>query len=195
MITKEVLQDFYLKQGKSMQQIAVLLNCSLHKVAYWMEKRQVKRRSISDAIYLLNNPDGDPFLFTQPTTLEEAQLLGLGIGLYWGEGAKTYKTTIRLGNSDPLLINTFIDFLVKIFRIERNHLRFGLQIFNDLDPEAVLNYWLKVLNVPRSQFHKKIVITPSRAKGTYRKKSEYGVLTVYFHNKKFRDLLFSLMPR
>src|SRR3989344_2914295 len=98
-----------------MQEIADFLNCSLHKVAYWMEKHQVKTRSRSDATYLKRNPNGDPFKFRQPKNLGEAWLFGLGIGLYWGEGTKANQGSVRLGNTDPELIKKFIQFLVTFF--------------------------------------------------------------------------------
>jgi len=44
------------------------------------------------------------------------------------------------------------------------------------------------LEVNNSQFQK-VVITQPRGKRTHRKKIKHGVLTVYFHNKKLRDVL------
>ena len=72
-------------------------------------------------------------------------------------------------------------------------LRFGLQIFSDTDPEIALDYWAKIIGFSKKQFLPKVVVTPSRGVGSYRKKSEYGVLTVYFHNKKLKNLLMSML--
>ena len=47
MIKKEKLEMSYFKEDKSMQDIATSLGCSLHKVKYWMEKHNLKIRSIS----------------------------------------------------------------------------------------------------------------------------------------------------
>jgi len=187
------LKDLYLKQKKSMKQIATRNNCSVNKVSYWMRKYKISKRSISEAIYSLNNPNGDPFKFNRPKSIEDAVLFGLGIGLYWGEGTKKDKCTLRIGNSDPALINNFILFLERIFNIDRNKLRFSLLIFNDHDPEKILNYWATRLNMNKKQFYKSTVINLHR-KGTYRSKSENGVIILYFHNKKLRDKLVSLLP-
>ncbi len=176
-----------------MQDIATELHCSLHKVQYWMQKYAIKIRSTSDAIYLKNNPDGDPFKFSPPKTLSQAELFGFGLGLYWGEGTKADKTSVRLGNTDPELIAKFIEFLVKIFGVKREALHFGLQLFNDLPKNTAMDFWQKKLRINSSQFYKTIV-TESRGKGTYRKKSKYGVLTVYCHNRKLRDLLVGMLP-
>src|SRR5271157_4776813 len=103
MIEKEILADLYFNRKKSMQEIARDLNCSLHKVSYWMK---------------------------------------LGIGLYWGEGNKKNIGSIRLGNTNPRLICSFVEFLIKIFGINVPKLRFGLQIFSDIQQAEALNFWL-----------------------------------------------------
>lgn len=192
-LEKSVLEQLYRKEGKSMNKIAKHLGCSLHKVAYWMQKYTITTRSIGDAIYLKNNPNGDPFILTLPKNLKDAELFGFGLGLYWGEGTKADKGAVRLGNSDYKLIEKFIEFLVAIFKIKRSDLKFGLQIFNDVSPSEALDFWQEKLKIDKGQFYK-TVVTKSRGKGTYRKKSKYGVLTVYYHNRKMRDLLVSMIP-
>lgn len=193
MISKNKLEKLYTKDGTSMKEIATLLGCSVNKVVYWMDKYQIKRRSISDAIYTKHNPNGDPFKVVQIDTKKKAELYGLGIGLYWGEGNKANKHSVRLGNTDPELIKTFIQFLNELFSVPKNKMKFGLQIFSDTDPQTALNFWTKKLDVKPSQFYK-ITVTISGALGTYRKKSPYGVVTLYYHNKKLRDILVGLLP-
>mgnify|MGYP001604613233 CR=1 FL=1 len=188
MIKKEILKELYLEKGNSMQDIANSLNCSVHKVSYWLLKHNIHSRSISEAIYLKNNPDGDPFKFIELKEFNDAILFGLGMGLYWGEGTKANKDSVRLGNTDPALIRRFMDFLIKLFGVKRRDFKFGLQIFTDIEIDEALDFWAKTLKIRYSQFYKPI-ITISGSIGTYRKKSRYGVLTVMYHNKKLRDLL------
>lgn len=193
MIAKEQLEKFYLQDKISMMDIALKLDCSVNRVVYWMDKHQIKRRTLSEAIYQRANPNGDPFKVRPIKTLEEARLFGLGMGLYWGEGTKTNKYSVRLGNTDPELIKAFMKFLVELFGVKKERLRFSLQIFSDIDPETALSFWLKELGVEASQFGK-IVVTISGSIGTYRKKSEFGVVTVHFHNKKLRDIIVGMLP-
>ncbi|MDD4319822.1 MAG: hypothetical protein PHW10_05885 [Candidatus Peribacteraceae bacterium] len=193
-ITRATLEKLYGQRQLSMQAIAQKLKCSVHKVTYWMQRYGLQRRSISDAIYIKHNPSGDPFRFTPPTTKQEFQLYGLGLGLYWGEGTKADKVSIRLGNTDPLLILAFLRFLSTFFGIRRADVRFGLQIFSDVSPAIALKFWRLKLKVPASQFFK-ITVTPSRGKGTYRKKCPNGVLTVYYSNTKLRRLLQELLSQ
>lgn len=188
MFEKEFLEKEYLENRKSVSDISKELNCSQNKVTYWLEKHGIQKRNISESQYLKKNPKGNPFFFSAPKTKEEWFLYGLGIGLYWGEGNKKSKTAIRLGNTDPDLLKYFLEFLVVIYNIDRTRLRFGLQIFSDNSPVKVKKYWCDVLAISPESFQK-IVVTPSVKKGTYIKKSEYGVLTIYFSNTKIRDII------
>ncbi|MDP3974731.1 MAG: helix-turn-helix domain-containing protein [Candidatus Jorgensenbacteria bacterium] len=192
-IPRAVLVRWYSERGKSMPEVADILQCSPHKVKYWLEKYEIPRRRYSEALYLKNNPDGDPFRFTPPQNMKEAELFGLGVGLYWGEGNKADKKSVRIGNTDPLLIKRFIEFLVVIFHIKKEDLKFSLQIFSDMSPAAAMDFWMKRLKIKRGQFYK-TTVTRSGSIGTYRKKSRYGVLTVYYHNTRLRDLFSTLLP-
>ncbi len=190
-ISERKLKNLYLNQKKSSAEIASFFKCSEHKVNYWLKKYNISKRSISEAIYNKCNPQGDPFKVQPILNINDAKLFGLGLGLYWGEGNKKNKNSVRLGNSDPLIINNFIKFLIGIFKIKRNKLRFGLQIFGDLSERKVLSFWLKELKefgINKSQFFK-VTMTPSRSLGNYREKSKLGVLTVHFANTKLKNLI------
>ena len=116
------------------------------------------------------------------------------MGLYWGEGTKADKKSVRLGNTDPMLIEKFIEFLVKILGFDKNRIKFSLQIFSDVNSEEAKNYWTSQLEIRPTQFYKKITITKSGKVGTYRKKNKYGVLTIYCHNTKLRNILIDMLP-
>jgi hypothetical protein len=185
---KGILLDLYLKQKLSSAEIARVFKCSASRIDYWLRKYEIQKRSISDAVYQRNNPHGDPFSMKRISSPEDAFLQGLGIGLYWGEGNKKSLHSVRLGNSDPDLIRKFVIFLVHIYGIDVRKLRFGLQLFNDSDPEHAIRYWSGQLDVPRERFHK-VTISKVRGEGTYKTKSQHGVLTVHFNNKRLRDLI------
>ncbi|MSR67202.1 hypothetical protein EXS65_00010 [Candidatus Peribacteria bacterium] len=191
-IDEQLLRRLYIEKEQSMKQIADRCHCSLHKVEYWMNNYGIPRRSISDGVYRRYHPNGDPFVFDPPRTFADWKLFGMGIGLYWGEGTKANKYSVRLGNTDPELLRTFLEFLVRFFRIKKVDCRFGLQVFTDMEPTKVLDFWSKKLKIPKRQFYK-LTVTRSGSLGTYRKKSQYGVVTIYYHNRKLRDLLVSFL--
>lgn len=187
-ISKDKLIKLYVKDKKSCKEIGVILGVSDRRVDYWIKKYNIPKRSISDAIYAKCNPGGDPFSIKHPSTVEEAILYGIGIGLYWGEGTKRNKYSVRLGNTDPKLIKKFIDFLETFYKIDTKKLKVGLQIFSDMKSSAVKKFWQKELNISSQRFQK-VIVTTARGVGTYKNKIQHGVLTVYFNNKKLRDIL------
>ena len=166
--------------------------CSEQKINYWLKKYKIRKRTISEAIYQFKNPKGDPFKIKVPTGLTDGILYGLGLGLYWGEGEKRGGSSLRLANTDFRLINKYILFLENICGIKKTSLRFGLHIFNDVDSEKALFHWMKNLKIKRNQFYK-VQITKSRGSGTYRYKSEYGVIIVYFNNTKLKKAIIDLI--
>ncbi len=118
----------------------------------------------------------------------------MGLGLYWGEGAKRGNGGVRLTNTDPKLLKKFIQFLQTIFFVDKDRLKFSLQIFSDIDEGEAQNYWIKELNIRRSQFYKTI-ISKVRNKGTYKYKSEHGVIIVYFNNVRLKKLICEMIDK
>lgn len=186
MISRKTLLKLYSRY--SANEIARIINCSPGQVNYWLKIFKIKKRSISDAVYKKHNPNGDPFRVKLPKNNKEAFLFGIGLGLYWGEGTKSNKMSIRLGNTNPRIIKCFVKFLQTFYKIDKDKLRFGLQIFGDIPKEETLNFWQRELDVDKAQFYK-VLVSKIRGEGTYKIKSKYGVITVYFNNKKLRDIL------
>ena len=190
MLSEKLLNSLYLEKSMSTRDIARIQKCSEHKVNYWIRKYNIPKRSIADALYAKHNPSGDPFLLKKIQNPKDAQLFGIGLGLYWGEGNKKNINSVKLGNTDPGMIRIFIKFLMELMGVKINKLRFGLQIFSDLRKSVVLDFWLNSLQkfgIVREQFYK-VTVTPARSIGTYREKSQYGVLTVYVHNIKLKKI-------
>jgi len=183
------LSKLYILEKKSVREIAKLLHCSENKINYWLAKFGIPKRSIADAAYLKWNPNGDPFSPASIKNSQDAFLYGLGLGLYWGEGNKSNRVSVRIGSTDPMLIKSFLGFLRTVYKIDTQRVRFGLQIFSEMSPKKALTFWCKHLNVSPGQFYKKLVVTPTRAQETYRKKIQHGVVTLYFNNKKLRDTI------
>src|SRR3989344_5103354 len=104
LLSFEKIKKLYIKDKKSSLEIARLIGCSERTVNYWLAKYKIPKRTISEAIYIKHNPNGDPFKFVAPKDFKEAKLFGIGLGLYWGEGTKADQFSIRLGNTDPMLI-------------------------------------------------------------------------------------------
>jgi len=129
-------------------------------------------------------------MFKNPKTLHEMFIFGLGLGLFWGEGSKRNIHAVRLSNSDPALVKKFIDFLVDIYNINKNKLKFQLLSYDDLGSKELVVFWTKYLAVKNSQFFKTTILK-RRGMGTYLHKMRHGVIIVNFGNIKLRNLLCS----
>ncbi|MCR4264359.1 MAG: hypothetical protein NUV98_06605 [Candidatus Roizmanbacteria bacterium] len=184
-ISQSQLSQLY-KSGKSMKEISQILHCSQNKIVYWMNKYGITRRMRSEAVYIKANPLGDPFNIKQKLLPEDRFLLGLGIGLYWGEGEKVSKYSVRVANTDPYLILTFSRFLKEICRVKTDKMRYSIVCFNDTDTFQAQQYWSKLLGVPAVKFGK-IVQIPKQGKGIYKRKSKFGVCTLTVSNMKLKE--------
>ena len=189
---KVLLEELYHSKGMSVSKIAQALCLSRHKVERAMKTHEIAVRSKVETAYLQHNKS---FTIKTDLSTEELTLYGLGIGLYWGEGNKVDVYSVRLGNTDPDLILTFVNFLMTICGVKKSDIRFGLQIFNDMDRTSALNFWMDKLASDRTSFHDTVSVIPPQGQGSYRHKSEHGVLQVYVSNKRLKTWLMNEIAR
>src|SRR3989344_3975019 len=146
--TLKRLSRLYITKQKSAKEIADLFGCSEHGINYWLKKYNIKKRSLSDAIYAKHNPDGDPFKIRKNLSVKDLKLNSLGLGIYWGEGDKSPNNkSVRLGNTDPFLIKKFREFLRKIYLVKEKKIKYGLILFNDSKESTAVNFWKKYLGI------------------------------------------------
>lgn len=188
LVSDEAIRELYVEQKLSVRQIAELARCSQNAIRDHLKKMGVERRSVSEAIYALKNPDGDPFKWRMPLTAEEWQLFGMGLGLYWGEGNKRNKQAIRICNTDSRLLKAFMDFMEKFFCMGPEKAKAHVQMFNDMDVEETAEFWRNELGLSEEQFGKPMM-TISNSMGTHNNKSKYGVCSLYYQNTKLTALV------
>jgi len=186
-LNKTTLKQLYGK-GLSMSEIAQIQQCSVHKIVYWMNKYRIDRRSRSEALYRRLNPFGDPFQIKNNLTQKDLFLKGLGLGIYWGEGNKVSPYVISVTNTDPFMLQSFILFLKVICSVKSEKIGYSIVCFNDSDVDEVSAYWSHELQVPVEKFGK-IVQVRQQGKGTYKKKSKFGVCAVTVCNIKLKQWL------
>lgn len=192
-ISKDILIQLY--QNKlSMMEISKKLNCSLNKISYWMHKYKIPRRKISNALYIKNNPLGNPYKIKKIKLDNYSFLLGLGLGIYWGEGNKADKYSIRVGTSDPNMILTFRHFLITICSVKNEKFHYSLMCFKDTNPNTAAEFWAKKLKIKKIQLGK-ITQIASMGKGTYKKISKNGVCTIYVYNIKLKKWLMAELEK
>jgi Homeodomain-like domain len=109
-------------------------------------------------------------------TLKYHPLFIAGLMLYWGEGDKSTSSTsqIRLGNVDPNLLRVYLTFLLEICGVQKEKIWASVHIYEDLNEGKCIQYWSKILNVSKKQFHKSPVLVGKHKT----KRLPYGTCTV-----------------
>jgi hypothetical protein len=107
-------------------------------------QRAKKRKSLLDAKELAIKDIGK---FTK------RDLFMFGIGLYTGEGSKT-GNLIRVVNSDPKIIKTFILWFKKIINLQNINFSIRIHTYPDNNLEDSIIFWMKETGLPRSSFLK-----------------------------------------
>ena len=98
-----------------------------------------------------------------------------GISIYWGEGDKLSRGTIRVANVDPLMIKLFVKFLNEIYGIAKTNIRASILIYPDLNEIRCREFWIKQSCLPEKSFKKSILI-----QGRHKtKRVRYGVCSVW----------------
>lgn len=110
-------------------------------------KRAIKRKSIKDAGELAVKDIGK---FTK------RDLFMFGIGLYTGEGSKT-DGLVRVVNSDPKIIKTFILWFKKILNLQNINFSIRIHSYPDNNQKEMITFWMKEIGLPRSAFLKNYV--------------------------------------
>lgn len=90
--------------------------------------------------------------------------------LYWAEGSKR---DFGLSNTDPELIKIFVKSLREVLNIDIARLRVSIRIYEDLDREECLDYWSKIVDIPKDKFVN-INVLPGKKKG----KLKYGMCRI-----------------
>lgn len=111
--------------------------------------------------------------------LTKRDMLLLGIALYWGEGVKAQGSTAAIVNSDPATILFARDWF-EALGLTRDRFRPSILIseIHRNREGRIINFWSKLLGIPRSQFAK-VVFLKGRPKKIYENNdSYYGVLAL-----------------
>jgi hypothetical protein len=82
----------------------------------------------------------------------------MGCVLYWAEGTKN-RNQVRLSNSDPEIVRTFVAFLRTYFNLRDEEIRLTCHLYADhaQHQHEIEQVWLNVTGLPRSSLYSSIV--------------------------------------
>ncbi len=199
------------KDGRSYSQISAQLNIPKSTLSNWFQynaqSQQVKNflnaanRGINKVrLARLHKIRGEELRALYAQAEDEAvkefeylkyhPLFIAALMIYWGEGDKG-QNLVRVTNSEPAVIEVFIQFLREIGGVEDDKIKLHLLLYPDLEDAVLREYWAK--EVGHSNFNKSVVI-----QGRHKtRKLKYGVCHVtvcssYLKKKMLKWL--SLLP-
>lgn len=181
-VSRELLEELYFRRGLSAQEIADRLSVSYHKIAYWMDRHGLERRSGHEASYLRHNPTGDKFRINQ----SDRELFVAGVALYLGEGDKTNPSLI-VTNSDVRVLQLWVRFLEQVCGVPASRLKGHIDYYEDLDYPTVLAFWSGGLGIPAANFERPTLKSGRVAQGkSDGRRNPYGTAHVKFHDAKLK---------
>ena len=103
-----------------------------------------------------------------------------GCMLYWAEGAKD-RNAVKFCNSDPQMVRLFTVFVRESLGVAADRLRVRLNLYtnNGLSVRQVEDFWLRLLQLPRSSLRKhQLNHYPTSTSGAKRNRLPHGVCSL-----------------
>lgn len=111
----------------------------------------------------------------------------LGIGLYLGEGTKSFEF-VRIVNSDPQIIKIAIKWFREICGLKDENFNPYIHAYPDNNIKKTISYWSKVTGIGKRQFGKTQIDLRNHKMAVKRKSLPYGTLHLHIKscgNKEF----------
>jgi len=105
----------------------------------------------------------------------------LGIGLYLGEGNKSYEN-VSFSNSDPETIKIIVKWFKEICLFKNKNFNPFVHAYPDNNIEETISYWSKITGIPKNQFGKTYIDKRTNKSGVKRKTLPYGTLDLRFRS-------------
>ncbi len=174
------------KSGLKNYEIAKKLNKSTSNISRWCRKSKEISKPNATSSY---QEKIRYFWFTSNqikiNSLSKNMAAILLSALYWCEGAKYPGTSrIEFVSSDENMQVVFIKLMRQVFagEIDESKFRVMLQIHSSHNIPATIEYWSKLLNIPRGQFTKPHVTV---GKNTRYRHLYNGTCALRYHNYRF----------
>jgi len=108
--------------------------------------------------------------------------------LYWSNGSKYPSSNfIAFSNSDANLVKTFLNLLRSTFPIKESRIRIHLQLYKTHNIKKAVQYWSRLLEIPKTQFYKPTVTKPPKK---ISRSDYFGTCTIRYYSL---DLLLTIM--
>lgn len=103
-----------------------------------------------------------------------------------------YRTCLT--NTNPAILVFFISWL-KLLGVPKENLRARLQIYVDMNPEAILRFWAEALSFNEDQFQKLRIKNTNQASVTYKNSIGKGTCAVTYDNRDISEYVLKGIER
>lgn len=105
--------------------------------------------------------------------LTKRDLWLLGLGIYIGEGTKSYDS-IRLANADPMVIKLTLKWFKEIIGVSNKNILIRLHLYPDNNEKVCIKYWKDITELPLKSFYKTYIDQRINKTMIKRKKLPFG---------------------
>ena len=102
-----------------------------------------------------------------------------GLMLYLGEGDKKNQSRIGLANTDPWIIQFFLEWLVKFMGVNKTEIRAALHLYENMDIVKEQKFWQDELGLPDSQFYKTQIRSLKTGSFSYSESFRHGTCSLF----------------
>lgn len=163
------------KLGKSYNEINKILGVPKSTLSTWLKElplsEKVKNKNIKQAkviwarnITRYNKRRADEYkkksvellsnYSKEVPVINEKSLFWLGLALFWAEGGKREKWSVRFVNSNPVIIRTIMLFFRKICKISDSKITLVMHLYPQIDEDTAKKYWSQITGLQIAQFRK-----------------------------------------
>ena len=118
--------------------------------------------------------------------VSQRELFVAGFFLFWGEGTKKRAAMVSLANTDPVMIKFFVDWIL-LLGGTKEHIRFALHLYEDMDINKEIRYWSEILGFPKSAFTKPYMKKTKKSDITYKNGFGHGTCNARYMSQNLND--------
>lgn len=145
-VSKSTLSRWLFAYPLGKDRLVILRDRNKKRIKNFQRTMQKKREARLSSIYSERKMTLLP--------LRKRELLLSGLLLYLGEGKKGLNQVISVSNSDPRVIKFALYWFTTALEIPREKILVYLHIYSDMDENKEINFWNKILNLPKKNFRK-----------------------------------------
>lgn len=118
--------------------------------------------------------------------LTKRDLWLLGLGIYIGEGTKSFDN-VRLANADPMVIKVAIRWFKEVIGLSNKNISIRLHLYPDTKEQVCVKYWQNITKLPKQSFYKSHIDNREGKSKVKRNKLPFGTAHIIIRANGNKD--------